>query len=63
MKKVEEVARTAINSVTVEDWRKCIHHTRKVEDEYRTKDKAFDHLLESFIINIDDDSSESDEDE
>lgn len=61
LKNVEEVARTAINNVTVEDWRKCIHHTIKVEDEYRRKDRAFDHLLESFMINIDDDSSEFDD--
>ncbi|XP_066970876.1 uncharacterized protein [Macrobrachium rosenbergii] len=62
LKKVE-VARTAINSVTIEDWRKCIHHTREVEDEYRRKDRAFDHLLESFITDINDDSSEFDGDE
>lgn len=70
VKRVEDITRKAINKITAGDWRKCIRHTRRVEEEYRRKDIAYVHLTESFVINIDSnessetsDSSESDTDE
>lgn len=58
MKTVEKLARLAVSKVTDKDWRKCIEHTMRVEDEYRRKDIAREYVYESFIINIDSESSD-----
>ncbi|XP_042210282.1 uncharacterized protein LOC121858120 [Homarus americanus] len=63
LKGVEEITKSAIDRVTSQDWKKCICHTRLVEDEYRRKDIALEHLTDNLVINTDDDSSESDNDE
>lgn len=42
----------------MEDWRKCIEHVKKIEDDYWSKDVAREHLFETFIINIENDSSD-----
>ncbi len=48
----------AINKVTSEDWRKCIEHTKKIEDQFRKNDIAKDHVYETFKINIEDVSND-----
>lgn len=61
LKIVDELTRAAINKVTKEDWKKCIAHVKKIEDEYRSKDIAREHLLENFVVNIDDETDETSE--
>lgn len=58
LKNVEDIVKTAIARVTAEDWKKCIEHTRKVEEEYRRKDLAKDHVYEQFLINLEEESSD-----
>lgn len=43
LKRVEDITKNAINRITAEDWRKCIRHTRVVEDEYRRRDREGGH--------------------
>ena len=62
LQRVEQLTREAVEHVTAEDWQKCIGHTRKLEEEYRRKDLAYEHLYEQFVINLSPmDSSSSDE--
>lgn len=61
LKTVEQLTRVAINKVTMEDWRKCVDHVKKIEEDYRRKDVAREHVFESFIINIDDEDTDSDD--
>ena len=61
MKRVEEISYEAINHVTPENWRKCIDHTLKVENEFRAKEIAQEHFVEQFIINIASDESDVDD--
>ena len=59
MKKVEQITLDAISHVNIEQWRNCIKHTMKTEDEFRDKDRAQEHLFEQFVIDImSDESSE-----
>lgn len=58
IKQIEQLTREAIATVTQTDWINCINHTKKIENKYRNKDLAREHLYEQFIINIDDDSSD-----
>lgn len=59
MKIVEEITLEAINKITADQWQKCIDHTVRIEEDYRKNDRAVDHLIEKFIINLtSDDSSE-----
>lgn len=63
LKRVEEITHEAMNKITPETWRSCISHTKKIEEEYRAKDIAQDHLFEEFIINIMSDTSDENESE
>ncbi|KAK4310878.1 hypothetical protein Pmani_017589 [Petrolisthes manimaculis] len=58
---IEELTRKAMNNVTVENWKKCVAHTKKVEDEFRRNDIVVNHMVEKFIINISNDSSSDEE--
>ena len=62
LKQVEELTIHAIENITENEWKNCIHHTKKEEDEYRKKDLAREHLIEDFIVtlNSSDDSSSDD---
>ena len=61
MKNVERLTREAIENITAEDWRKCIQHVKKIEEDFRNKDLAREHLFENFVINIDDEDSDEDD--
>ena len=61
MQKVEEIARAAIENVTREKWQNCIRHVRKLEEDYMSKDIAVYHLLEKFVIDLADTSSDEEE--
>ena len=58
MANIDMITRQAISNVTAENWQKCIRHTRVIKEEYIMKDNAVDHLLENFIINLEESSSE-----
>ncbi|XP_064120899.1 uncharacterized protein LOC135225559 [Macrobrachium nipponense] len=60
---VERITKRAIDRVTAEDWKSCMRHAREVEDSYRKRDIARDHLTEKLIINITSDSEESESDD
>ena len=65
MKKVEEITKQAIQEVTKENWQKCIEHVHKIEKDYRAKDIAYEHLYDSFTIDLlssDESDAESEED-
>lgn len=57
MKRVEDITLKAINHVSSEQWRKCISHTIKTEEEFRGEDRAQPHLFEHFVINLTSDES------
>ena len=66
MKRVEELTRQAIDHVTPDNWRKCIEHTIKVQEDYIKKDLAVEYMVESFTIQLDEtdySSEDSNEDE
>lgn len=63
MKQLEILVQEAAKHVTQQHWENAIRHVRKIEDEYRAKDTAMDHLLDSFVINTDSSQSSSSEDE
>ncbi|KAK4317207.1 hypothetical protein Pmani_000951 [Petrolisthes manimaculis] len=58
---IEELTRKAMNNVTVENWQKCVAHTKKVEEEFRRNDIVINHMVEKFVINISNDSSSDEE--
>ena len=63
MKRVEELAHQAIDKVNQDNWKKCVEHTKKIQEDYIKKDIAFEHMFESFSIDLsqsDDSSEESD---
>lgn len=63
LKRIEEITKIAIETVSAEDWKNCVRHRRQIEDEYRRKDRIFDHLMENFLVNIEGDGTDPDNDE
>ena len=59
LKRVEELTRAAVEHVSPDTWRKCIEHTHKLEADYATKEIAFEHMYESFIIELSDSDTNS----
>lgn len=57
--RVQEI-KYALESITSDDWERCLSHARQVEDEYRRKDRVFDYVMERLDANMSDDSSDSD---
>ena len=58
---VEELIKDAVTSVTEKDWRMCIQRTREIEEEYRNKDKAVDHMLEKLTNSLDESSTDEED--
>lgn len=61
LKRIQEITETAISNVSIEDWRNCMRHTRKIEKQYQETDRAAEHLLDKFVICLSD--SETSEDD
>ncbi len=62
--KVNDVCRlceNAMNLVTKELWKKCVEHVRKLEDKYREKESIMAMHVDSFVIHVSDDDSDSEE--
>ena len=46
LKRVEHITKEAISKIiTAKDWRACMRHPRKVEEENRRKDITHEHLI------------------
>ncbi|XP_045112603.1 uncharacterized protein LOC123505423 isoform X2 [Portunus trituberculatus] len=46
---LEEIIKDIVTSITEKDWRICMHHSRKMGEEYKNKDKAVNCMLEKFL--------------
>lgn len=61
---VEALTHEALDSITIEDWKKCVSHCEKLQDEDFTKEGLRDEILEPIILTINpDDTSESEDDD
>ena len=63
LKVVERLTKEAINHVTAQNWQNAIRHVKKIEEEYRAKDTAFDHLLDGLVIDLNDSTTGQSSDE
>ena len=61
LKRVEQLTKEAIAKVTALNWRNCVNHTKKIEQEYIEKDRAVSHLYERFVINVESSSSDQED--
>lgn len=62
MKDVGNLLRKGLEEVTPEKWKACIRHTIKVEEEMRQLNHTIDRVVDTFVVNLnDDESSSSDE--
>jgi len=60
MADVEQLVHSALDSITTEDWRRCVLHCNKLQDDDFIKEGLRDEILEPIIMTINpDDSSES----
>ncbi|KAJ9583428.1 hypothetical protein L9F63_022231 [Diploptera punctata] len=57
------VFQKAFNSVNVENWRESCHHGYKRKEFYWERDQQMDKLPDRFVINLEDDSDDSNESE
>ncbi|XP_046395146.1 uncharacterized protein LOC124162602 [Ischnura elegans] len=63
MADIEVLMNEELDRVTAMEWEKCVQHAEKIqEDDYR-RDTAIDSVMESIVINLQDDSSDSLSDE
>ncbi|VVC30438.1 Ribonuclease H-like domain [Cinara cedri] len=61
---VEKLANIAIESVTVDNWKRCVNHCERLQDEDFIKEGFRDKILEPIVLTINpEDSSESDDDD
>ena len=64
MTDVKRLVNEALANVTPENWKDAVNHTIKVEDEYWEMDFGSScPIVEEFIININESSGESEDDE
>ncbi|XP_025191681.1 uncharacterized protein LOC112591937 [Melanaphis sacchari] len=55
---VEKLAHTAIDAVTQNDWKKCVEHAEKIQNEDNEKEILRDITLEPIIITLKEDDSD-----
>lgn len=58
---VEELIKDAIGRVTAKDWMMYMCRTREIEEEYKHKDTAVDHMLETLTTNLDEPSTDEED--
>ncbi|KAL4717098.1 hypothetical protein ACJJTC_016985 [Scirpophaga incertulas] len=56
-------AEKAFQSISVDDWKNCCRHVKKIEEEYYERGRKLYTDIESFVINVQDNSSSSDSSE
>ena len=52
----------ALDNVTIEDWKKCVAHSERLQEEDFMKEIGRDESIERLVINLESDSSEVDSD-
>lgn len=62
-KKIEQLTKDAIKSITPADWKKEVNHVERLQREYWEKDHLADDNITHFLIPLGEDSSESSESE
>lgn len=62
---IEKLTREAIQSISVEDWKKEVNHVQRLEKEYWVKDRLKEHQERELIISLggEESSSESESEE
>ena len=50
-------------TVNESDWRNCTDHTSEVKNNYRSKDKAREHLTDKLMINLNNSNHSEDAEE
>lgn len=58
MADVEKLAHAAIDAVTQNDWKKCVEHAEKIQNEDNEKEILRDITLEPIIITLEEDDSD-----
>ena len=58
MADLKPLLKEAINQVTAQHWSKAVQHAEQLQEEDSKNDIAFDHFVESFIINTSDTSDD-----
>ncbi|XP_046677233.1 uncharacterized protein LOC124365307 [Homalodisca vitripennis] len=56
---VEKLTSEAIDNVTAVDWENCVRHSENLQSDDWAKEIVRDEIMEPFIINLRDDSSDS----
>jgi hypothetical protein len=57
---VEKLVNEVIDSVTAEDWKRCVKHCEKLQDDDFIKEGLRDEILEPIILTINPDESSDD---
>lgn len=58
---IKNITADAIDKVTVEDWMMPMEVITQIEEEYRNKDDAVDHLLETLALSLDEATTDEDD--
>lgn len=58
MASLQPLVKEALSLVTASNWMKAVQHAEGLQEEDARQDVAVDHLVESFIINVEEESSE-----
>jgi hypothetical protein len=61
--KLKKLAHNALDSVTVEDWKRCVAHCDLLQDDDYVKEGLCDEILESIIVTVNSDESSESENE
>lgn len=56
-----QLAREKIDSITPDEWSRRCQHARDIEDKYMEHEASIDDITERFIINLEEDSDNSDD--
>ena len=49
--------------MTPQHWQNAIEHVKRIEEVYRAKDSAFDKLIDEFVIDLNDSTTDDSSDE
>lgn len=58
---VEKLVNEALDAVTVDNWKKCVSHCEKLQDEDFIKEDLRDEILEPIILTINPDEDSNDD--
>jgi hypothetical protein len=61
LREVQRLAEQNFAAVTVEEWAAVCRHVKAVEEEYMRREHEMDSVMESIIINADDDNDDTSE--